>query len=122
MGSSGHRANILSASYNAVGIAVVEEKGKIHVTQDFIFLVPNCSESQFNAAFAEAFNLARKSKGIRPLQARDDTTLHDPHHLPPGINPRVANPDFHLMKYGACFRPDQEHGYANFWVVATFTD
>jgi uncharacterized protein YkwD len=151
MGSSGHRANILSASYNAVGIGVVEEKGKIHVTQDFIFLVPNYSESQFNSAFAEAFNLARKSKGIRPLQARDDTTLHelacttdgnavklsdklsgvsavvvftssDPHHLPPGISPRVANPDFHLMKYGACFRPDQEHGYANFWVVATFTD
>ena len=63
MASSGHRANILNTGYNAVGIGVVEEKGKIYVTQDFIFLVPAYSESQFKSAFAEAFNLARKSKG-----------------------------------------------------------
>jgi hypothetical protein len=151
MGSSGHRANILNTGYNAVGIGVVEEKGKIYVTQDFIFLVPDYSERQFISAFAEAFNLARKSKGIRPLQAREDTMLRelacttdgdavklsdklsgvsaivvftssDPHHLPQGMNLRVANPDFHLMKYGVCFRPDQEHGYANFWVVAAFAN
>ena len=151
MSSPGHRANILNASYNAVGIGVVEEKGRIYVTQDFIFLVPDYSESQFNSAFAESFNLARKSKGIRPLQTRKDAALHqlacttdgnavklaaelsgvsavvaftssDPHHLPQDLNPRVANADFHLMKYGVCFRPDQEHGYANFWVVATFAN
>jgi uncharacterized protein YkwD len=151
MGSSGHRANILSTSYNAVGIGVVEEKGRIYVTQDFLFLVPDYSESQFNSAFAEAFNLARKSRGIRPLQAREDAALHqlacttdgnamkladqftgvsavvvftssDPHQLPREMNPRVANADLHFMKYGVCFRPDQEHGYANFWVVATFAN
>ena len=151
MGSSGHRANILNTSYNAVGIGVVEEKGKIYVTQDFIFLVPDYSESQFKSAFAEAFNLARKSKGVRPLQARDDAALHtlacttdgdalklsdklsgvsavvvftspDPHHLPKEMNPRIGNADFHIMKFGACFRPDQEHGYANFWVVAAFAN
>jgi uncharacterized protein YkwD len=151
MGSSGHRANILSASYNAIGIGVVEERGRIYVTQDFIFLVPNYSEAQFNSAFAEAFNLVRKSKGIRPIQAREDAALHqlacttdgdavkladklsgvsavvaftssDPHHLPEEMNARAANADFRLMKYGVCFRPDQEHGYANFWVVAAFTN
>ena len=151
MRSSGHRANILSSSYNAVGIGVVENRGRFYVTQDFIFLVPGYSESQFNSAFAEAFNLARKSKGIRPIYAREDAALHqlacttdgdavklandlsgvsaivvftssDPHRVPQELNPRVANADFHLMKYGACFRPDQEHGYANFWVVATFAD
>lgn len=151
MGSSGHRANILSTSYNAVGIGVFENQGRIYVTQDFIFLVPDYSESQFNSAFAETFNQARKSKGIRPLEARKDPALHqlacatdgdatklaeqlsgvnavtvftssDPHRLPQEMNPRVANADFHLMKYGACYRPDQEHGYANFWVVATFSN
>jgi hypothetical protein len=151
MGSSGHRANILSTSYNAVGIGVVENQGRIYVTQDFIFLVPAYSEAQFNSAFAEAFNLARKGKGIRPLEARQDTALHqlacttdgaatklaeqlsgvnavtvftssDPHRMPQEMNPRVANADFHLMKYGVCFRPDQKHGYANFWVVATFSN
>ena len=151
MGSIGHRANILSSSYNAVGIGVVEEKGGIYATQDFIFLVPDYSESQFNAAFAEEFNLVRKSKGIRPLDERSDARLHelacttdgdavklanelsgvsavvaftasDPHHLPAALNSRAANADFHLMKFGVCFRPDQKHGYANFWVVVTFAN
>lgn len=151
MSSSGHRANILNTSYNAVGIGVIEEKGKLYVAQDFIFLVPSYSESQFKSAFAEAFNLARKSKGIRPLEAREDADVHtlacttdgnamklsgklsgvsaivvftssDPHHLPQEMNPRIANAGFRLMKYGVCFRPDQEHGYANFWVVATFAN
>ena len=86
-----------------------------------------------------------------PLQARDDADLHllacttdgdavklsgklsgvsaivvftssDPHHLPEKMNPRIGNADFHTMKFGACFRPDQEHGYANFWVVAAFAN
>jgi hypothetical protein len=151
MTSPGHRANILSASYNAVGIGVVEKQGKIYVAQDFIFLVPSYSESQFNAAFAEAFNLARKARGIRPIYAREDAAFHelacttdgnasklansvtgvsavvvftssDPHHLPAELNPRAANADFHTMKFGACFRPDQGHGYANFWVVAAFAN
>jgi hypothetical protein len=151
MTSSGHRANILSVSYNAVGIGVVEKQGKIYVAQDFIFLIPNYSESQFNAAFAEAFNLARKARGIRPIYAREDAALHelacstdgnagklannltgvsavvvftssDPHHLPAELNSRAANADFHIMRFGACFRPDQEHGYANFWVVAAFAN
>src|SRR3954468_24759756 len=151
MGSSGHRANILSTSYNAVGIGVVEHQGRIYVAQDFIFLVPDYSEPQFNAAFAEAFNLARKARGIRPIYTREDAALHqlacttdgdalkltdkltgvlaivvftssDPHHLPAELNPRAANADFHIMKFGACFRPDQQHGYANFWVVAAFAN
>lgn len=151
MTSPGHRANILSASYNAVGIGVVEEHGKVYVTQDFIFLIPSYSESQFNAAFVEALNLARKARGIRPIYAREDAALHalacstdgnagklannltevsavvvftssDPHHLPAELNPRAGNADFHTMKFGACFRPDQKHGYANFWVVAAFAN
>lgn len=151
MTSPGHRANILSASYNAAGIGVIEKQGKIYVAQDFIFLVPSYSESQFNAAFVEAFNLARKAMGIRPIYAREDAALHelacstdgnagklannltgvsavvaftssDPHHLPAELNSRAANADFHIMKFGACFRPDPDHGYANFWVVAAFAN
>ena len=126
-------------------------RDRIYVAQDFIFLIPNYSESQFNAAFAEAFNLVRKARGIRPIYAREDAALHelacstdgnagklannltgvsavvaftssDPHHLPAELNPRAANADFHIMRFGACFRPDQEHGYANFWVVAAFAN
>ncbi len=149
MGSPGHRANILSPRYNAVGIGVVELEGKIYVAQDFIFLVPMYSEATFSAAFAETFNLDRKAKGIRELDARPDALLRElacatdgvaaklsgkiagasavvvftssePHRLPEEMLRRAANPDFHHMHFGVCFRPDQEHGYANFWVVAAF--
>jgi hypothetical protein len=151
MGSPGHRANMINPQYNAVGIGVVEQNGKLYVTQDFIFLVPAYSEAQFGAAFAEAFNLARKTKGIRDLDARLDPFLRDlacstdgdalklsdkitdarsmvvftssePHRLPDQLLSRARNADFHRMNFGVCFRPDQDHGYANFWVVATFTD
>jgi hypothetical protein len=146
MGSPGHRANILSPSYNAVGIGVIEDKGRIFVTQDFIFLVPEYSEALFASAFAESFNLARKrgKADIRPdallhelacatdgdaaklagrvTEARSVVvfTSSDPHSLPKQILSRVA--DFQRMNFGVCFRPDQEHGYANFWIVATFSN
>jgi Cysteine-rich secretory protein family len=151
MSSIGHRANILNPRYNAVGIGVVEDKGKIYVTQDFIFLVPEYSEAQFSSVFAESFNLARKARGIRDIDARPDALLHElacttdgdalkladqvsgaravvvftssePHRLPDQMLARATNPDFHRMNYGVCFRPDQAHGYANFWVVATFSN
>ena len=149
MSSPGHRANMLSPAYNAVGIGVVEHEGRIYVAQDFIFLVPEYSEAQFSSAFAEALNLARKTKGTREIDARPDALLRelacltdgdaaklsgqvagaravvvftssDPHRLPEQMLSRAANADFHRMNFGVCFRPDQEHGYANFWVVATF--
>ena len=146
MGSPGHRANMLSPRYNAVGIGVMEDKGRIFVTQDFIFLVPEYSEALFASTFAESLNLARKR---RRADIRPDTLLHDlacatdgdaaklagrvaearsvvvftssdPHSLPESILSRAA--DFPRMNFGVCFRPDKEHGYANFWVVATFAD
>jgi hypothetical protein len=144
MGSPGHRANMLSPRYNAVGIGVMEDKGRIFVTQDFIFLVPEYSEELFASAFAESLNLARKrgKADIRPdavlhelacatdgdaaklagrvAEARSIVvfTSSDPHRLPEQILSRAA--DFQRMNLGVCFRPDQEHGYANFWVVAVF--
>ena len=149
MNSSGHRANILNSAYNAVGIGVAEHQGKIYVTQDFIFLVPMYSEEQFRAAFVETFKQARKPKGIRGIDFQPSLLLRelacstdgdanklsgkvggaasvvvftssDPHHLPEEMLSRATNPEFHRMNFGVCFRPDQEHGYANFWVVITF--
>jgi hypothetical protein len=148
MGSSGHRVNMLSPRYNAVGIGVVQDKGKIYVTQDFLFLVPGYSEALFTSAFAESFNLARTG---RKVEIRPNALLHklacatdgaatklagqvsgarsvvvftssDPHSLPEQMLSRATDAGFHRMNFGVCFRPDQAHGYANFWVVATFSD
>jgi uncharacterized protein YkwD len=151
MNSPGHRANILSPKYNAVGIGVVERQGKIYVTQDFLFLIATYSEEQFGQVFAETFNEARKANGVKKLEAHTSKSLHDaacftsgdasklpianpdvrsavvftasdPHRLPPELSSRAADALFHHMDFGVCFRPDQEHGYANFWVVATFAN
>jgi uncharacterized protein YkwD len=149
MNSPGHRANILSSRYNAVGIGLVEHEGRIYVAEDFVFLVPEYSEAQFSAAFSETVNLERKTKRIREIDIRADALLRElacttdgdaaklanrvtgiramvvftssePHGLPEQMLERATNPDFHRMNLGVCFRPGQEHGYANFWVVATF--
>jgi hypothetical protein len=149
MNSPGHRATMLSRKYNAAGIGVAEREGRVYVAQDFIFQVPAYSESEFGAAFIEAFNLARKSRRIREIDAHTEAYFHDlacstdgeaaklagkisgarslvvftasePHSLPEQLLGRAANADFHHLTFGVCFRPDQEHGYANFWVVAAF--
>jgi uncharacterized protein YkwD len=149
MSSPGHRANILSSRYNAVGIGLVEHESKIYATQDFVFAVPEYSEAQFSEAFAETVNLELKAKRLRRIDVRTDPLLHEmacttngdagkvadgvtgirtvvvftssePHSLPKQMLERVRDPNFQRMNVGVCFRPDQEHGYANFWVVATF--
>ena len=150
MGSPGHRANMLNPKYNAAGIGVTEREGRIYVAQDFIFLVPVYSEAEFSAAFAEGFNETRKFRGVREIEARPDPFLHDlacstdgdanklagsvhgrylvvftssePRRLPQQMLKAAASPDYHRMNFGVCFRPDKEHGYANFWVVAAFSN
>jgi hypothetical protein len=150
LNSPGHRANMLNPEYNAVGIGVVEHKGQLYVAQDFVLLIPVYSEAQFRDAFAEAFNRERKSRGLGVIAARSEESLHEaacstdgeaqnlsgkitgasalvvftssePDKLPEQLMSRAANPGFHRMAIGVCFRPDPQHGYANFWVVAAFS-
>ncbi|HET9839874.1 MAG TPA: CAP domain-containing protein [Candidatus Angelobacter sp.] len=148
MGSPGHRANMLSPKYNAVGIGMVERDGRVYVAQDFVFQVPVYTEADFDAAFAEEFNSARKAHGAREIEAHADPYLHElacatdgdatklaggisgrylvvfnssePRRLPEKLVNAAANPNYRRMTFGACFRPDKEHGYGNFWVVAAF--
>jgi len=150
MNSPGHRANMMNPEYNAVGIGVIEHKGLLYVTQDFVLLVPVYSEIQFRDSLAEAFNRERKSRGLGVITARPEESLHDaacstdgeaqnlsgkitggatalvvftasePDKLPEQLLSRTTNSGFHRMAIGVCFRPDPQHGYANFWVVAAF--
>lgn len=149
MRSSGHRANMLNAKYNAVGIGVAQSGKQIYVTQDFIFSVPAYSEDEFSTALKETIYAARKDKGIGLLNIFQDESLHrqacstdgraakllgtvngmreivvftlsDPRSLSEQIRGFVLNPAFHRSSLGVCFRPDQDHGNANFWVVAMF--
>jgi len=149
MTSPGHRANILSPRYNAAGVGVVEREGRVYAAQDFVFQVPVYSETDFDSAFAEGFNLARRARGMRKIDARPDPYLRElacstdgdalklsgslsaqylvvfnssePRRLPDQLMKAAASPAYQRMTFGACFRPDKEHGYGNFWVVAAFT-
>jgi len=148
MNSPGHRANILNPGYNAGGVGVVERAGKIYVAEDFIFLVPMYSEAEFSAALAESINQARKARRVGEIDARPVPSLRalacttdgdahklaagvsgrylmvftssDPRQLPDQVLKAAANAGYHRMDFNVCFRPDQEHGNANFFVVAVF--
>ena len=144
MNSPGHRANILSAAYNTVGIGVVEQKGKIYVTEDFVSRVPVYSEAQFGAALAESLRL----KGTWQIDARPDPRLHElacstngdlakvaevakgkylvvftssEPRLPDRLRKAASEGGYYRMNFGVCFRPDAEHGSGNFWVVAALS-
>jgi hypothetical protein len=41
--------------------------------------------------------------------------------LPDQVQKAVTAAGYYHMKFGVCFRPDKEHGSANFWVVAAFS-
>lgn len=148
MGSAGHRANMLNPKYNAVGIGVIKQSGKIYVTQDFAFQVPVYSEAEFGAALAERLQLPRKATGMWKVNAKPDPLMHDlacstdgdaaklsdgvsgsylvvfsasEPRLPEELQKDVAARGYYRMKFGVCFRPDKEHGPGNFWVVAAFS-
>ncbi|HKT51868.1 MAG TPA: hypothetical protein VJV96_16320, partial [Candidatus Angelobacter sp.] len=44
--------------------------------------------------------------------------LSEPGTLPVELLERATSPRWRNMSVGVCFRPDQEHGNGNFWVVA----
>lgn len=149
MSSPGHRANILNPHYNAAGIGVVEQSGRVYAAEDFVFQVPVYTEADFDSAFAEGFNLARRAKGMREIEARPDPYLRElacatdgdalklsgnfsaqylvvfnssePRRLPEQLMKAAGSPAYQHLSFGACFRPDKEHGYGNFWVVAAFS-
>ncbi len=147
--SPGHRANIMNARYNAVGIGVYEAKGRLWVTQDFAWATAVYNDIEFGNAVILAFNRAREQKGIRPLDARLDShlsalacsskgevgnvaaglngngrvflfTLSEPTQMPAQLTGHLLSNAYQRVNLGVCYSPDPQHGYANFWVVTVF--
>lgn len=148
MNSPEHRANILSPKYNAVGLAIISNDGEMWVTEDFSHTVTSYSDSQFRDAVVASFNKARQARGLPPVTVINDPRIHslacsesdkpqipqslsvaldtvvftssEPEKLPSDMQRAVADPTLHRISLGACFHPDNQHGFANFWVVAAF--
>jgi hypothetical protein len=111
--------------------------------------VPVYSEDEFLRLFTKALNAQRQKKRLAPLFPRRSAVLHDaacstngdaqalpvnlgftgeivvfslsePQKLPVELKDRILRSRYRQMNIGVCFRPDAEHGNANFWVVAAF--
>jgi cysteine-rich secretory family protein len=149
MNSPGHRANIMNPEFTGVGIGVVEHQSRLYVTQDFIRIVPLYSEDEFLRLFTKTLNAERQKQGLAVLMPQRSSVLHEaacstrgdaqalpvnpgfageimvfslsePQKLPAQLLDRALVSRFRQMRIGACFRPDAEHGNANFWVVTAF--
>lgn len=148
--SPGHKANIMNARYNSVGIGVFEAKGRLWVTQDFAWTTAVYNSTDFGTALISTFNRAREQKGIKPMDAHLDTrlsalacsakgdvqniaagingtaghvflfTLSEPTQMPQQLSDHLLSKSQQRVNVGVCFSPDPQHGFANFWVVAVF--
>ena len=150
MQSSGHRANILDAQYNAIGIGIAEGGAYLYVAENFARVLAAYSETEVRNAIAAAFNRVRRANGVAPVNVRFDDrlresactrgantewlarelpgvaevaafTLSDPEKLAAPMQKAARAPGIRSVSLGVCSRPGAGQGYANFWVVAAFS-
>jgi hypothetical protein len=149
MTSPGHRANIMSAEYNAIGIAVVELNRRVYVTEDFGRVVPVYSAAEFREGVAAAFNRLRRTHRMGPIESRPDSrldaeacagdtdprvalegfsgpmrasifTANQPGELPASLQQAAEDISLRRMNIGVCLRADPKTKVAKFWVVVAF--
>ena len=75
MHSPGHRANILDAKSNAVGVAIVRNGDELYAVADFAHSVPTLSASDVEDAVATAINQIRLQRRLPALPRRQDPEL-----------------------------------------------
>lgn len=67
MHSPGHRANILEARFNSIGVGVVQTPEGIYVTQDFVRRFPEASVEEAEEQVAANLNQMRRAAGAPTL-------------------------------------------------------
>lgn len=127
MHSPGHRANILDPKLTALGVAVVEARGRLFAVQDFSLAVPELNfdeqEKQVSAllkesgiAVANQTQDARKECANQGAPAGNRTIAiirfeaPDLSKLPEGLERKIHNQAFHRAEVGAC-APMKESGF-----------
>jgi uncharacterized protein YkwD len=149
MTSPGHRANIMSSEYNAIGIAVVELNRRVYVTEDFGRVVPAYSADEFREAVVAAFNRLRRSHRMGPIESHPDARLYaqacagdtdprvalegysgparatiftanQPDDLPAPVQQAAEDISLRRMNIGVCLRADPKSKVSKFWVVLAF--
>lgn len=132
MHSPSHRANLLDPRVNAIGIAVVEQGGRLFAVQDFAressALTPPQQENQVagllqsrglqvDNGHALAHEYCGGEPHMRPqpkLVMRYSTT--DLSHLPPQVEQGIAGGGYHRAAIAAC-APANENGFSAYQIV-----
>jgi len=70
-----HRANVLNAAFNAVGVAVIREDELVYVTEDFAHVLPDYTESEADAAAQQAITDFVRSRNLPIPQRRTRAQL-----------------------------------------------
>jgi len=91
MHSPGHRANLLNASINRIGTAVVASHGTLYAVDDFTQAVPQLSQAQIEAQVAGLIRVSGVRIVSDPTQARE-ACASDGGMPPsrPGMQPRFV--------------------------------
>lgn len=73
MDSPGHRANILAAQFNSIGIGVVRTGDLVYVTEDFAHVMPSYSDFEADAVVQQAITDFVRAQGM-PVPVRTTRT------------------------------------------------
>jgi hypothetical protein len=71
-----HRANLLNAAYNVIGLGVVRNGDRLYIVQDFGHALPSYSAAEAKDRIAAAVALARR-QAKQPALARHDLSAAD---------------------------------------------
>lgn len=66
-----HRANLLNASYNVIGLGIVRSGNRLYIVQDFGHALPNYSPAEVKDRIAVAITAIRHQSGLRDITERD---------------------------------------------------
>jgi uncharacterized protein YkwD len=148
MQSEPHRENILNADYNAIGISIIQDHGRLWVTQDFARNLAFTTEEKFRDDVVAAVNRWRNAHGLGNITALPDDRLRteacaknpdpgkladklpgaevtiftatDARKLPDTVKDAALNKAYRRMNVGVCFPPSDLSGFSKYWVVAAF--
>ncbi len=77
MQSPPHRANLLNAAYNVVGLGVIRSGNRLFIVQDFGHALPTSSIAEWKDRVASTVNQARRQATLSELRRRDLLTADD---------------------------------------------
>jgi uncharacterized protein YkwD len=75
--SAPHRANLLNAGYNVIGLAVIRGDGRLYIVQDFGHALPTYSVAQIKERIAGTLAQARRQAKQADLSRRDLPEMDD---------------------------------------------